>query len=250
VARRSSPPRTYGFAARTGERPARKPSVRVRKRRPTTDVLPTWIAEHISGDNEASGAILRAAAELMSEHSPSQVSLREIASKAGVNYGLIHRHFGTKHRLLVALFQEFVLYGGQYIRASDTIDEAIEGTFTADPGGWARIFSWVALDGVPPEQTFRDGSIMANFQALIRAAWDQGNGDPPQRRDEFDPRVVSSFVMMMISIWDLYAPYMRQVDAWTTRDLDDARAEVLELMKLLVHAARPAPGPTPRRPRG
>jgi AcrR family transcriptional regulator len=220
-------------------RTSKKPPARVRKR-VTEHVLPPWIAQHITEDTEKpSGAILRAAAELMAEHSPSSVSLREVAARAGVNYGLIHRHFGTKDRLLVALFQEFVLYGGQYIRSSDTIHDAIDGTFTADQGGWARIFSWVALDGVPPEQTFRDTSIMAAFQRLITEEWEHG-GPAPARRESFDPRVVSSFVMLMISVWDFYAPYMRQVDDWGDRTMEDARAEVLELMQLLVHAAGPA----------
>jgi AcrR family transcriptional regulator len=155
-----------------------------------------------------------------------------------VNYSLIHRHFGTKDRLLVALFQEFVLYGGQFIKSSETIHAAIEGTFTADQGGWARIFSWVALDGVPPEQTFRDTSIMAAFQHLITEEWAH-EGPAPPRREQFDARVLSSFVMLMISVWDFYAPYMRQVDDWTDRDLADARAEVMELMQMLVHEAAP-----------
>ena len=237
--RRSLPPSAATDVAGTSTKASKKPPAKVRKRG-TKNVLPPWIAQHITEDPEKpSGAILRAAAELMAEHSPSSVSLREVAARAGVNYGLIHRHFGTKDRLLVALFQEFVLYGGQYIRSSDTIHEAIEGTFTADQGGWARIFSWVALDGVAPEQTFRDTSIMAAFQELIASEWEAG-GPAPARRERFDPRVVSSFVMLMISIWDFYAPYMRQVDDWTDRSMDDARAEVLELMQLLVHAARPA----------
>lgn len=229
------------------DKPHAKARTRVRKRG-APNVLPEWIAEHITEDTDKpSGAILRAAAELMAEHSPSSVSLREIASRAGVNYGLIHRHYGTKDRLLVALFQEFVLYGGQYIAASDTIHDAIRGTFTADSGGWARIFSWVALDGVPPEQTFRDTSIMAAFQRLIIEEWE--SSPEPARRDRFDPRVVSSFVMLMISVWDFYAPYMRQVDDWTDRTMDEARGEVMELMQLLVHAARPRSSAAPRRRR-
>lgn len=239
----------------------RSPVAPVRKS-PAQNVLPPWIAEHIRQDaDKPSGAILQAAAELMAEHSPSSVSLREVASRAGVNYGLIHRHFGTKDRLVLALFQEFVLYGGEFIQASETIHDAIDGTFTADQGGWSRIFSWVALDDVPPEQTFRDTSIMAAFQDLIEAEWDAG-GPAPARRERFDPRIVSSFVMLMISVWDLYAPYMRQVDDWTDREMDDARTEVLELMQLLVHAAAPQARPagragvadgsvgTSRRPRG
>jgi AcrR family transcriptional regulator len=205
---------------------------------PTANVLPEWIAEHIQhGPDDAKGAILRAAAELMAEHSPSDVSLREIAARAGVNYGLIHRHYGTKDRLLVEIFQEFTDYGAEQIRASESIHDAIQRTFTLDSGGFARILSWVALDGVAAEKTFADTSGMAVFQDLIAQEW--GNGTGPQRRAEFDPRVVSSFVMLMISVWDFYAPYMQQVDAWGDRDLDDAHAEVLELMQTLVSAAAP-----------
>ncbi|HEX7096749.1 MAG TPA: helix-turn-helix domain-containing protein [Acidimicrobiales bacterium] len=201
-------------------------------------MLPAWIAEHIThGPDDPKAALLRAAAELMAERSPSDVTLREIAARAGVNYGLIHRHYRTKDRLLLEIFQEFTDYGAEQIRSSETIHEAICRTFTLDSGGFARILTWVALDGVPAEKTFQDTSGMAVFQDLIVEEWERGGG--PQRRERFDPRIVSSFVMLMISIWDFYAPYMQQVDDWRDRDLDDVHAEVLELMQTLVSAAAP-----------
>ena len=215
-----------------GARPSSK------RPRPSSDVLPGWIAEHVEhGRDDPKGALLRAAAELMAERSPSDVTLREIAARAGVNYGLIHRHYRTKDRLLVEIFQEFTDYGAEQIRSSTTIHEAIRRTFTLDSGGFARILAWVALDGVPAENTFEDTSGMAVFQDLIVRAWEHGTD--PQRRDRFDPRVVSSFVRLMISIWDFYAPYMQQVDDWGDRDLADAHVEVLELMQTLVSAAAP-----------
>lgn len=214
------------------------PPAKQRKPRLSGNVLPAWIAEHIQeGPGDPKGALLRAAAELMAERSPSDVTLREIAARAGVNYGLIHRHYGTKDRLLVEIFQEFTDYGAEQIRSSSTIHEAIRRTFTLDSGGFARILAWVALDGVSAEKTFADTSGMAVFQDLIVKEWERGKG--PQRRDQFDPRVVSSFVMLMISIWDFYAPYMQQVDDWGDRDLADAHVEVLELMQTLVSAAAP-----------
>jgi AcrR family transcriptional regulator len=201
-------------------------------------VLPAWIDEHIEHrPGDPKGAILRAAAELMAQRSPSEVTLREIAARAGVNYGLIHRHYGTKEQLLVEIFQEFTDYGATHIHDSETIHEAIRRTFTLDSGGFARILSWAALDGVPAEKTFEDTTGMAAFQRLVEKEWASGSGAP--RRAEFDPRIVSSFVMLMISIWDFYAPYMQQVDDWGDRDLDDAHAEVLELMQALVSAAAP-----------
>jgi AcrR family transcriptional regulator len=209
-----------------------------KKPRPASNVLPAWIDDHVAeSPDDPKGAILRAAAELMAEHSPSDVSLREIAARAGVNYGLIHRHYGTKDRLLVEIFQQFTDYGAEQIRAADTIHDAIRRTFTLDSGGFARILAWVALDGVGAENTFADTSGMAVFQDLVKEEWADGGG--PQRRDAFDPRVVSSFVMLMISIWDFYAPYMQQVDDWGDRDLADVHTEVLELMQTLVSAAAP-----------
>jgi len=223
----------------------------VARRAPTrTEVLPAWIAERLAereaahGPDDAKGAILRAAAELMAERSPSEVTLREIAARAGVNYGLIHRHYRTKDRLLVEIFQEFTDYGAEQIRASESIHEAIERTFTLDAGGFARILSWVALDGAPAENTFADKSGMAVFQQLITREWatsEWADGSGASRRDEFDPRVVSSFVMLMISVWDFFAPYMQQVDDWGDRDRDDVHREVLELMQTLVSAAAPTP---------
>ena len=206
---------------------------------PPRNVLPPWINEHIAEDAEKpSGAILRAAAELMAEHSPSSVSLREVAARAGVNYGLIHRHFGTKDKLLVALFQEFVLYGGEFITASDTIHEAIEGTFTADSGGWARIFSWVALDGVPPEQTFEDSLDHGRVPGPDR----EGVGRCRARTAA--PRSLRPTGGELVrDADDQHLGLLRAVHA-SGRRLGgprhaDARAEVLELMQLLVHAARP-----------
>ncbi|MFO7557486.1 MAG: helix-turn-helix domain-containing protein, partial [Desulfobacterales bacterium] len=51
------------------------------------------------GRDEVVTALIRAAAELFSEKGVEAVSLRKIAVRAGVNHGLIHRHFGSKEAL-------------------------------------------------------------------------------------------------------------------------------------------------------
>jgi AcrR family transcriptional regulator len=45
-------------------------------------------------------AVVKAAEELFAERGPSATTMRDIAARSGVNYGLVHRHFGTKKRLL------------------------------------------------------------------------------------------------------------------------------------------------------
>ena len=51
------------------------------------------------GREEVKEAILATAAEMFSKHGVAAVSLRQIASGAKVNLGLIHRHFGSKEDL-------------------------------------------------------------------------------------------------------------------------------------------------------
>ncbi|QGG94048.1 TetR/AcrR family transcriptional regulator [Actinomarinicola tropica] len=55
------------------------------------------------GEQEVKHAVLEAASALFAEKGPSATSLREIAQAAGVNHGLIHRHFGSKQRLVRAV---------------------------------------------------------------------------------------------------------------------------------------------------
>jgi AcrR family transcriptional regulator len=51
---------------------------------------------------EVSQALIEAAAGLFAERSSGQVTVRDIAARAGVNPALVHRYFGTKRNLMLA----------------------------------------------------------------------------------------------------------------------------------------------------
>lgn len=53
-----------------------------------------------TGREAVRAAVIKAAANLFAARGVEAVSIRDIAAKANVNYGLIHRHFGTKENLL------------------------------------------------------------------------------------------------------------------------------------------------------
>lgn len=53
----------------------------------------------------AKEALLRSAVELFAEFGPASVSVRDLARHAGVNQGLIYRHFGSKQALLAAAIE-------------------------------------------------------------------------------------------------------------------------------------------------
>ena len=54
----------------------------------------------------ARGALLASAIELFAERGPASVSVRDIARHAGVNQGLIYRHFGSKDALLAEALEQ------------------------------------------------------------------------------------------------------------------------------------------------
>jgi len=55
------------------------------------------------GRTEVRNALLDAAAALFAARGVAAVSVRDVAAHAGVNHGLVHRHFGSKHALFTAV---------------------------------------------------------------------------------------------------------------------------------------------------
>lgn len=68
---------------------------------PSTPTAPPASADASSGP-----ALLRSAVELFAASGPATVSVRDIARHAGVNQGLIYRHFGSKNALLAEAIEQ------------------------------------------------------------------------------------------------------------------------------------------------
>lgn len=58
------------------------------------------------GRDEVIPAVQAAAIALLAERGPRDVTVREIAERAGVNHALVHRHFGTKDEFIRAVLSE------------------------------------------------------------------------------------------------------------------------------------------------
>src|SRR5262245_13755529 len=58
-----------------------------------------------TGRTEVVVALLEAAERLFAQRAPGSVSLRQIAAEAGVNFGLVYQHIGTRDQLLRAVFR-------------------------------------------------------------------------------------------------------------------------------------------------
>lgn len=231
---------TKKLARSTGARKA-KPKLKdskprsAAKRASKKTALPQELIALLQQDGRSTAeAILVAAGELFSTRGPSQVSLREVAERAGVNYGLIHHYFGTKEALMSELMRAYTTYGRTFI--GQDAPETTANLFNADSGNFAEIFTWMVLDGADPRKVFGDTSSMQAYTDVIEQHWRE-RGDPADA--PFEPRLVAAFVMFNILVWDLYAPYIRALASLEDKELPELRDDMLAMLQHVVETFGP-----------
>lgn len=215
---------------RTGETGAGAKKAGVKKagdRHDLPALPPKLVALLESGPNPTAAAILVAAGELFAEHGPSKVSLRQIAERAGVNYGLIHHYFGTKEALLIAYFQPQAEHGLIFIDQTQRADDVTSSLFEAPAGRFAELLTWAVLDGTPPEPIFADSSALDAYTAVIERTWAAMGDEPPRH----GAREVAGFLLFNIMLWDLYAPYMRALMNTPDTSLPELREKVEAILR-------------------
>lgn len=168
-------------------------------------------------------AVVDAAAELFAEKGPAATSIREVAARAGVNHGLVHRHFGNKSQLLAATLQHLA-DSAAGLRASGATPRELE--IAAERQ--ARVMVRSTLDGFPVEQLQQRFPGMEAFLGQVRELHD----------DDRTARLLAAHGMALQVGWGLLGPTLRV--AFGLQDLDEAtlRAAVTEQVDAII-AAKP-----------
>jgi AcrR family transcriptional regulator len=91
-------------------------------------------------------AVQDAAVELLAEHGPRQVTVRQVAERARVNHALIHRHFGTKDALVRAVVTEESRRIGAAAAALERADAGAMLALLREHGAYWRLLARVVLD--------------------------------------------------------------------------------------------------------
>ena len=97
--------------------------------------------EPIRGPEAVRKSLIEAAVQLMAMRSPRQISGRELAKHAGVNYGLIHHYFGSKD----AVFAEAVAVATEEMGERWDSDGILP-VNTSDDAASYRTFAKLELD--------------------------------------------------------------------------------------------------------
>jgi TetR/AcrR family transcriptional regulator, repressor for neighboring sulfatase len=157
------------------------------------------------GKEEVVAAVLAAASELFAEKGPAATSIREVAARAGVNHGLLHRHFGSKRQLLAATLQHLADSGAK-LRESGAPAEKLEAALELQ----ARVMVRSTLDGFPIEELQKRFPGMERFLAQVRAG----------HSDERKARLLAAHAMALQFGWGLMAPTLQV--AFGLNNLSDA----------------------------
>jgi AcrR family transcriptional regulator len=185
-----------------------------------------------TGRDEILDAVLDAAERLFAAAGPTRVSLRAIAEEAGVNYGLVHRHFGTKDVLFDRLMQRYADRWLAELEADPDYDAALERFLGATFEGSAnlRLLAWTLLsesggDGWPAD-AYRRHAAIDRLPALL-----QQRGAP-----ERDATIDTAAAVAFAFGWRFFNPFIRAAlhlddhDTISDAELHDALREHLHRM--------------------
>lgn len=102
------------------------------------------------GRDEVRVAVLDAAAELFTRQGPSRTSTRDIAETAGVNRGLLHRHFGSKEELVAAVVARSAAELADGLADADSIAGIVARLFDLAEGarGASELLAQALADGM------------------------------------------------------------------------------------------------------
>ncbi|MEM7437566.1 MAG: helix-turn-helix domain-containing protein [Myxococcota bacterium] len=145
-------------------------------------------------------AILQAGAELFAERGPGAASNREIAERAGVNYGLIHRHFGSRDDLVRAVMTRM---------AADfrtTLEDAIgQGQSplqaASEHPAYARALARAALDGVDLTTVQDENPTIGALLEIVAAA-------RPTGELSVDDRVIIAMISASVLGWAVFGDFL------------------------------------------
>lgn len=208
-------------------RPATKPAARTRSKKATKADPPAEQAaagRRPHGRDEVVKSIIDATLSLWAAEGPAKLSMRSIASRAGVNYGLVHRHFGTKDAVIRAAMERVVIRSREHIEGSEDLRSAVERILPLSTGAHARLLAWATLQHVLDDVLPENDAFLEKMQELaqrdIAAA---AGGEQLSAEDTTRASIRVGSLIAMLYGWRLFEPSL--VRSLGLQDLDPAKLD-------------------------
>lgn len=180
-------------------------------------------------------ALLKAAAALFAERGAGAVSTREIATRANVNNGLIHRHFRTKEALLREVLE------GLSAEISSVEQEGDEIVVLArifqelrESENYWRLLARTMLDKQPIDHVQRTFPTMGRTIRLLTELQAQGKAFP-----HADPRTVGAMLAAVAFGWLRFEPWLLAAAGFSEEEKDGAGRDVIRLVRDILDRREP-----------
>jgi TetR/AcrR family transcriptional regulator, repressor for neighboring sulfatase len=161
------------------------------------------------GERTADAALLASAMELFAGHGPASVSIRDVARHAGVNHGLVHRHFGNKEDLIAAALDAAVTPQLPGALAPGGFDLAmVIDVAHRDPTS-TQLIARALVDGV------RIGTIRPRYPVMRSLLAEAQQADPASRAAYLqDPRLAAAATAAMVCASSVYGDTLREISGF------------------------------------
>jgi AcrR family transcriptional regulator len=170
------------------------------------------------GREEVIESIIDATLSLWSAKGPAEVSLRSIAARAGVNYGLVYRHFRTKEAVIRAAMDRVVARSLHFTEDCTDLVDAMDSVLPRSTGAHARLLAWAILQYLVDDILPAEDPFLQRLRTLAKA----DVGDEVQDA-ETAAKVKAGSLLAMLYGWRLFEPYLvrgLQLDQLSHEELD------------------------------
>lgn len=163
------------------------------------------------GRDAVVAAVLAAATELYAEKGPAATSIREVATRSGVNHGLVFRHFGSKEQLVTATLNHL---GGRVAELIESNAPAAELDTALQQH--STVMARALLEGFAIEDAQTNFPGIALFLDAVRS----------QHADEQGARIAAANAVALQLGWRLFGPFLRAASGLEDLPAEDLRAAV------------------------
>jgi AcrR family transcriptional regulator len=155
------------------------------------------------GREQVIESIIDATLSLWSAKGPAEVSLRAIAARAGVNYGLVYRHFRTKEAVIRAAMDRVVARSMMYTEDCTDLVDAMDSVLPRSTGAHARLLAWAILQYLMDDVMPAEDPFLQRLRELAKA-------DVPADVPDADTaaKVKAGSLLAMLYGWRLFEPYL------------------------------------------
>lgn len=182
--------------------------------------------------------ILRAARELFAERGIRYVSVRDIATQAGVNHALVHRYFGAKEDVVAEIIRREVEAAGLSAPPyGKTPEESLGGLRRmlhfgmTDAGTTIKLVTRAELAGLEPEKMLHgEPQLLGALAEWIRHEQGKAESAAGAAGDLPDPALAAAVIGASIFSFVTLSPWIMTAVGLTPEDIETRRDEIVEIL--------------------